>query len=263
MEELIKYVQLQRTERNVLQLPSAARSPWFSCFIHNLPGTYPALSAVPSVGRGASGCGLGSYKLPYMIWYWANDQAFWGGRKGWSWSREAALFIHLEWDACLMTGRAGSWDGFFCTVCLWWGQEHWPGFRLPLWCPFYPSVSSPSLDLGFLTWREFLRPLVNTVTTSCLHRVLLVDKGLACLFSFYTKWWSDHTKSWRGITWAPTPPFPLLLHRCLSEEDSLFQYDRTRCWVDFWLIDTCALVGRGGVVLCENTLGEGLAEGAG
>lgn len=68
MEELIKYVQLQRTERNVLEPPSAAsRSPDFPVLSIISPGTYPAMSAVPGLGRGASGCGLGSCKLPYMI----------------------------------------------------------------------------------------------------------------------------------------------------------------------------------------------------
>lgn len=144
-----------------------------------------------------------------MIWYWANDQRFGGGRKGWSWSRDAALFIHLERDACLMTDRAGSWDGFFCAVCFVMGTGALTRFRTSSLVPILPFNQFPAPDLGFLTWREFLRLLVNTVTTSCLHRVLLVDKGLVCLFSCYTKRWSDHTKSWRGISWAPTPQIPL------------------------------------------------------
>lgn len=102
------------------------------------------------------------------------------------------------------------------------------------------------------------KALVNTVTTSCLHRVLLVDKGLVCLFSCYTKWWSDRTKSWRGDIYSSRTPFcctGAFLRRALY-----FSMTGQDIRVDLWLIDTCSLMGRGGVVLCENTLREGLAE---
>lgn len=55
-----------------------------------------------------------------------------------------------------------------------------------------------------------------------------------------------------GIAPAPPPPHPSfagLVGRCLFEEGSLFQYERTRYLVDLWLADTCSLVGWGGVVL--------------
>lgn len=37
-----------------------------------------------------------------------------------------------------------------------------PGVRPPLWCTLYPSSGFPSLGLGLLTWRGFLRLLVDT-----------------------------------------------------------------------------------------------------
>lgn len=96
------------------------------------------------------------------------------------------MLIHLEGDACLMTGRAAAEMVPSVLAVGSRGGSTVGGIRLLLWCPFYPSVP-------FHPWalERVSRASCKAVTTLCLPRVLLVGKGLVRMFSFNTKSWSD------------------------------------------------------------------------